>query len=141
MKKPSLTLRSDPVLEQADILALLLFGKQASALGSGEKVNLQQQALQLTSGYAAAKIGESVSHALGLEELGIDLREVDFSGGRLGFGRYLSPDTYVSMSQDIGGKKGREVSIEYNLSPDWKLTTSTSATGDNTAGITWQKQY
>lgn len=141
MKKPSLTLRSDPVLEQADILALLLFGKRASALGSGEKVNLQQQALQLTSGYAAAKIGESVSRALGLEELGIDLREVDFSGGRLGFGRYLSPDTYVSMSQDIGGKKGREVSVEYNFSPDWKLTTSTSATGGSTAGITWQKQY
>jgi len=141
VKKPSLTLRSEPEVEQADILALLLFGKPTNELGRGEKVDLQQQALDLTAGYAAAKIGESVSEALGLEELGIDLREVDFTGGRLGFGRYLGPNTYVSLSQDIGKKRGREVTVEYNLSPDWKITTSTSATGDNAAGITWQKQY
>ena len=140
-KTPSLTLRSDPVLEQADILALLLFGKPTSELGRGEKLDLQQQALNITSGYVAAKIGESVSEALGLEELGIDLREVDFTGGHLGFGRYLNPDTYMAISQDIGGKKGREVSVEYSLSPEWKVTTSTSATGDNTAGIRWETRY
>jgi translocation and assembly module TamB len=140
-KKPSLTLRSDPDLEQADILALLLFGKPTTALGKDEKIDLQKQALQITSGYAAAKIGESVSQALGLEKLGIDLREVDFTGGRLGFGRYLDPNTYVSVSQDLAGKDGREVTIEYSLSSDWKFTTSTSATGDRSAGITWHKQY
>jgi autotransporter translocation and assembly factor TamB len=140
-KKPSLTLRSDPDLEQADILALLLFGKPTNALGKGEKIDLQKQALQITSGYAAVKIGESVSQALGLEKLGIDLREVDFTGGRVGFGRYLDPNTYVSVSQDLAGKDGREVTVEYSLSPDWKFTTSTSATGDKSAGITWHKQY
>lgn len=140
-KKPTLTLRSDPELEQADILALLLFGKPTNKLGEGEKLDLQKQALNITGGYVAAKIGESVSEALGLEELGIDLREVDFTGGHIGFGRYLNPDTYVAISQDIGGKKGREVSVEYSLSPEWKVTTSTSATGDNTAGIMWETRY
>ena len=65
-KKPALTLRSDPVLEQADIFALLLFGKPTTELGRGEKLDLQQQALNTTSGYVAAKIGESVSEALDL---------------------------------------------------------------------------
>ena len=140
-QKPSLTFRSEPKLEQADILAVLLFGKPTTALSQGEKMDLQQQALKVTSGYAAAKIGESVSQALGLEQLGIDLREVDFTGGRIGFGRYVSPNTYVSMSQDIAGKKGQEVSVEYSLSPGWKTTTSTSAGGNSEAGILWHKEY
>jgi translocation and assembly module TamB len=140
-QKPSLTLRSEPELEQADILAVLLFGKPTTALGQGEKMDLQQQALKVTSGYAAAKIGESVSQALGLEELGIDLREVDFTGGSIGFGRYVAPNTYVSVSQDIAGKKAREVSVEYSMSRQWKVTTSTSASGNNEAGIVWHKEY
>ncbi len=140
-QKPSLTLRSEPELEQADILAVLLFGKPTTALGQGEKMDLQQQALKVTSGYAATKIGESVSQALGLEELGIDLREVDFTGGHIGFGRYVNPNTYVSVSQDVAGKKGQEVSVEYSLSPGWKTTTSTSAGGNSEAGILWHKEY
>lgn len=141
VEKPSLRLQSDPELEQADILAVLLFGKPASALGRGEKIDLQQQALAVTSGYAVSKIGESVSQVLGLEQLGIDLREVDLSGGRVGFGRYLTPKTYISASQDLAGKKGQEVSIEYQLAPDWEITTSTSSSGGNRAGIMWHKQY
>jgi autotransporter translocation and assembly factor TamB len=139
-KAPSLTLRSDPELEQADILALLLFGQRANALGSDDKTDLQQQALGLTAGYAASQIAQSVSQALGLEDLGIDLREADIAGGHVGFGRYLSPNTYVSISQEVGGKRGREVSVEYHLGPAWQLNTSTSAAGSG-AGILWHKQY
>lgn len=141
IQQPTLTLQSDPALEQADILALLIFGKPTSELGQGEKFDLQKQALDVVGGYAAARIADSVSDALGLEELGIDLRQVDLASGRVGFGRYLSPNTYVSVSQDVAGKGGREVNVEYNLAPDWKITTSTSAAGDNSAGIVWQKQY
>ena len=115
-QEPTLTLQSEPSLEQADILAVLMFGKPASALGQGEKVDLQQQALAITSGYAARQIGQSVSEALGLESLGVDLREVDLTGGRVGFGRYIGDKTYLSASQDLSGKRGREVSVDYQLS-------------------------
>jgi translocation and assembly module TamB len=140
-QEPTLTLQSEPPLEQADILAVLMFGKPASALGQGEKVDLQKQALSITSGYAARKIGQSVSDALGLESLGVDLREVDLTGGRVGFGHYIGDKTYVSAAQDLSGKRGREVSVDYQLSPEWNITTSTSTTGNNEAGITWQKRY
>ena len=141
VQHPTLTLQSEPALEQADILALLIFGKPASQLGQGEKLDLQKQALDIAGGYAAAKIADSVSDALGLEELGIDLRQVDLTGGQIGFGRYIGPNTYVSVTQDVAGKGSREVNVEYNLAPDWKVTTSTNATGDNSAGIVWQKRY
>jgi translocation and assembly module TamB len=141
LDKPALTLRSEPSLEQADILALLLFGKPVSQLGQGEKTDFQQQALQMTGGYVAAQIADSVSQALGLEDLGLDMRQVDLTGGRVGFGRYISPKTYVSASQDISGKTGHQVTVDYYLSPRWTITTSSTTGGDNAAGIKWEMLY
>lgn len=141
VEKPTLMLRSEPALEQADILALLLFGKPVNQLAQVEKTNFQRQALQLTGGYVAARIAESVSRALGLEQLGFDLSQVDLTGGRIGFGRYLGPNTYIATSQDFAGKTGHQVTVDYYLTPKWTLHTSSSTGGDNAAGITWEMRY
>lgn len=140
-EEPSLDLRSDPALEQADILAVLLFGKPASALGRGEQANLQQQAVSLTSGYAASTIGRSVSDALGLDALGLDLSDVNFSGGQVGFGRNLNRKTRISASQSVGGEAGQEVAIDYEISPNIDFRTTTSSKGSSGADIIWRKRY
>lgn len=140
-KQPRLTLRSDPPLDHADILAVLLFGKPASALGRGEQGDLQRQALALSTGYAASAVAQSVSRALGIEDLGIDLSAIDVSGGRAELRRYLTPKTRVTASQDIAGQGGQEVSIEYQLSPAWEIQTSTSSDGSSGADIIYRKRY
>ena len=140
-EEPSLVLQSQPELEQADILAVLLFGRPAHALGQGEKLDLQEQALAITEGYAAEKIGKSVSQALGLEKLGVSLQDLDISGGGIGFGRYLTKGLHVSVAQDLTKKGGRKVSMQYQLSPDWQVDTSTSSGGSSEAHISWQKKY
>ncbi|MGH8658243.1 MAG: translocation/assembly module TamB domain-containing protein [Gammaproteobacteria bacterium] len=139
--KPSLRLQSDPPLDQADILAVLLFGKPASALEQGEKLDLQRNALAITSGYAAATIGKSVTRALGLERLGVNLEDLDFSGGRLGLSRYITPKARLSFSQDLVGKEGEQISIEYQLSPSWGIETTTRSTGNSGVDIIWRKLY
>ncbi len=141
VEKPTLTLTSNPRLEQADVLALLIFGKPIDSLSQKEQGSLQQSALSITSGYVASQIANSVSNALGLDSLGVDLREVDFSGGRVGFGRYVGNKTYVSVSQELAGEQGREVSMEYQIAPDWKIGTSTTGTGANSIDIIWNKRY
>lgn len=138
---PNLDLRSTPPLEQADILAVLLFGKPASALNKGEEIDLQQEAVALTSGYAAATLGQSVSDALGLDTLGIDLSDLDFSGGQVGFGRALTRKTRISASQSIGGKQGQEVAIDYEMTPNLDLRTSADSKGSSSADIIWRKRY
>ena len=141
-EKPSLTLTSQPRLEQADILALLLFGRPINALSQNERGSVQQSAVSITSGYVAGKIASSVSQALGLDTLGVDLREVDFSGGRVGFGHYVGSNTYVSLSQQLSGDHGQQVSMEYQLTPEWKIGTSGGTTGaNNGVDIIWHKRY
>lgn len=141
--EPTLVLRSTPELEHADILAVLLFGKPASALDQGEKLDLEKQALAITSGYAAAKIGESVSQALGLERLGAGLKlsNLDIAGGTVGFGFSLPKGLRVSVAHDLTKKGERKVSLEYQLSPHWQIDTSSSSGGASEAHILWQKKY
>ena len=141
LDKPVLTLRSDPALEQADILALLLFGKPVNSLSRTEQNTLQQSAIEMAGGFAAAKVANAVSEALGLDRLGLDLGEIDVSGGQIGLGRYIGNRTYVSISQELSGEAGREISIEYQIGPDWKITSSTSTTGSSGVGILWHKRY
>ena len=141
LDKPVLTLRSNPALEQADILALLLFGKPLNDLSRTEQNTLQQSAIEMAGGFAAAKVANAVTAALGLDRLGLDVGEIDVSGGQVGFRRYIGNRTYVSVSQDLSGETGREVSIEYQIGPDWKITSSTSTTGLSGIGILWHKRY
>jgi translocation and assembly module TamB len=140
-EKPTLTLTSSPRLEQADILALLLFGRPINTLNRNEQGSLQQSALNITSGFVAGSIAKSVSGALGLDSLGVDIGEVDFSGGKVGYGRYVGSKTYVSASQQISGEQGREVTLEYEIARDWKLGTTTTSKGSNGIDIIWHKRY
>jgi autotransporter translocation and assembly factor TamB len=121
-EKPTLTLASDPQLDQADILSVLLFNKPLSSLEKSEQASLQQNAISITSGFAAAQIGQAVSQALGLQELGVDI-------------------TNVSVSQDVSGKYGQEVSAEYQITSDWRFSVSASTTGPDGVDLIWQKRY
>jgi autotransporter translocation and assembly factor TamB len=139
--KPTLTLKSEPQLDQADILSLLLFNKPISALGKGEQISLQQNAIDITTSFAASAIGTAVSQALGLQDLGIDIGDVDFSGGQLRYGRYISRNTFVSLGQDLTGKTGQEASAEYQITPEWKLSVTTSSKGERGIDLIWHKRY
>ena len=138
-EKPTLTLTSQPPLEQADILALILFGRPLNTLNQNEQSALQQSAINLASGFVAASIAMSVFKALGLESLGFD--EVDFTGGRIGLGRYIGTRTHVSASQQLTEEHRQEVTLEYEIAPNWKIGTTATSTGDSGIDIIWHKRY
>ena len=139
--KPALTLNSQPQLAQSDILALLLFGKPTSELSGNEQLSLQKSAIDITAGFAAAQIGRAVSDALGLESLGVDLGELNASGGQVRFGRYVGGQTYVAASQEVSGQHGREFSVEYQLTPQIKVDATTNTSGNSGVDIIWHKRY
>jgi hypothetical protein len=72
-QKPSLTLNSQPRLDQADILAVLLFGRPVNSLNQNQRGSVQESAVNIASGFVAGKLASSVSQALGLDTLGLDL--------------------------------------------------------------------
>ncbi|MBF6567644.1 MAG: translocation/assembly module TamB [Candidatus Binataceae bacterium] len=136
--KPVLTLSSLPTLPQSDILSVLMFGKPASQLTSGQQQGLQQQALSMAAGAATAQLGKSVAQALGVQNLGLTM-----SNGGLGVGHYLTDNVYVSGSQATTSGQGQSGSVTVYLTPHLNLNTSASTSSQvgNQIELNWQWEY
>jgi translocation and assembly module TamB len=132
-------LRSDPTLEQADILSVLLFGKPASELNEGQQAKMSDTATAIATTYAADRVAQSVANAVGLERAGIQIEEA--SSSRVALGKYLTEKTYLRVGQDIGGNGGQEAAIDYEIIPNWELETSTTSAGAHGADVIWHKRY
>jgi translocation and assembly module TamB len=139
-REPSLSLRSEPALEQADILSLLIFGKPANALNAGEKSSLQSQALHTAAGYIASDLRRALASELGLDNLEFDLGQT-LEQSRIGAGTYVTRDIFVSTSQPLQDKHGREFSLEYSLDENWQIKVITTTHGNSGADLVWQKRY
>ena len=139
-RTPTLTLRSDPSLEQAEILALLLFGKPVDALTQGQRSSLETQALQAAAGYIAADLRQSVAEQLGVDVLEFAMGET-WEQSRVGVGKYLAPYLYLSASQQMGETPEQEVAIEYQWSEHWQLKGTTSSRGNSGIDVLWQRRY
>lgn len=136
---PTLELRSQPGLAQADILSVLLFGKPTGELNDGQRSALANRAAGIAGTYAAAQVGQSVMKKLGLENLGVQVEEM--SGERLALGKYVGERTYVTVGQTLGTEPGQEVSVEYELTSNWSFVASTSTAGSNNIDLRWEKRY
>lgn len=133
-QKPTLTLSSEPALDQADVLSVLLFGRPSSQLGKGESLDLQQQAVGLAAGYVMPELRSSVMDAFGLDSL-----EVGDTG--VSAGRYVAQDIFVSLSQEFGPQRGQAVAVEYGFTPSISLKLSTSTRGDSAVDLLWRRRY
>jgi len=134
--KPEIKLQSQPQLAQADILSLILFGTTTSQLGQGQKTTLQEQAQSLAVGAA----GQALSQSLGLQSLGIDV-----NGESVGLGRYLSENTYVSVSPNLSTNTtttpSQVASIQYFLRRWLTITTATMSDGSRQVFVNVNKKY
>lgn len=139
---PTVAFRSEPALEQADILSLLVFGKPANALDDKQKTSLQSQAVQALAGTVASDLRQALAEELGIEDLELDVGD-DATQSKVGIGKYIAPGVFVSTSQQLGGDnaQGRDVTIEYQLNDNWQLKASSTAHGNNGVDILWKKKY
>ena len=139
-RTPTLELRSNPVLEEADILSVLIFGKPANGLSNNEQASLQTQAIQATAGYVASGLRRSIANKLGLDNLEFDMGQ-NIGQEKVTVGKYVLKDVYVSTSQQLGEKQEREVSVEYQIDRRWQVKGSTTSRGTSGVDIFWQKRY
>jgi translocation and assembly module TamB len=146
--KPTLRFTSAPELSQADILALLLFGKTTSSLGQGQQADLQQQAAKMATGFAARQAGQAIANSMGLQSLGIELSDVGTSGGTVGIGHYIGENTYVSASQTVGAGAANgtaantnTVSVQYFITHWLSITTRTASDGSHELDLSIIKRY
>ncbi len=136
---PTLTFESDPPLEQADILAVLIFGKPIQDLSESEQESVGDTASSMAATYGMTTAGRTLANALGLDDAGIYIEEI--SQERAEVGTYLGRSTFVSVAQQFGIETGQELTVEYEFWPGWSIVTSTSTNETSSVDLFWKIRY
>jgi len=145
LRTPALTLSSDPPLDQADVLAVILFGKPVNALARGEVATLQHQTSSLGAGFIMPELRDSVISSLGISTLDVEMPAQNTGAaadpGLVRVGRYVSSDLFVSLAQEFGTRAGQVFGLEYALTQKLSLKLSTSTRGSSAIDAFWHRRY
>lgn len=137
--EPSFT--SDPPLSQDEVLSLMLFGRRASELESGEASSVQGMAASLAAGVAFQELG---GEGLG-DFLPVDTFDVGFGdeeqGPSLEVGKYLTERIFVSVGQSVSRRTGTRARAELSLSEHWSVQTELSSESSSGADLEWSFEY
>jgi TamB, inner membrane protein subunit of TAM complex len=124
VKQPEIELSSTPPLEQADILALIVFNQPLNQLGEGDQISLLQRAQALAGGVLAGELAESIGSALGVDTFEINLAPESGGGPRLTVGQQVGQNLYLKVEQNIGQQSQTNFIIEYELTRWLRLRTN-----------------
>jgi translocation and assembly module TamB len=122
-KRPELALSSEPPLDEAEIMSLIVFGQPLGDLGSSQRTALAEQVGVMAAGAITTPIADSIAQALDL-----DLFEILAPSGSeqlpvVSVGTQIGSRVYVAAKQEIGGESA-SVSFEYRFARFLRLVTS-----------------
>jgi translocation and assembly module TamB len=120
LRKPELTLYSDPSMGDSDIISYIAFGKPQSEIGQGSG-NTTDAGLVAGGNMLAGVLGTK----LGVEELGVESGET-LDDASMVLGTYLSPQLYVRYRTGLYDAIN-VFEARYEFSRRWSIRTLTSA--------------
>ena len=116
LQKPELRLSSNPPLDAADILSLIVFNASTNQLTAAQQQNLVARAGTLAAGFLATPLISAIENEIGLDILSVEA-EGDFGGGpRVTIGQEIAPGLVAQFSRQFGPEPYDEATIEYYLS-------------------------
>jgi autotransporter translocation and assembly factor TamB len=123
-RHPQVRLSSQPPLDEADVLSLIVFNQPINQLGEGERMNLAERAGGLAVGYLATPLANSIARALDL-----DIFEIRASGGENGqpsiaVGQQFGSRLFVSFRQEFGSDDYSQLSLEYRINELLRLVST-----------------
>ena len=123
-RQPQVSLSSQPPLDEADVLSLIVFNQPINQLGEGERLNLAERAGGLAVGYLASPLANSIARALDL-----DIFEIRTAGGENGqpsiaVGQQLGSRLFVSFRQEFGSDDFSQLSFEYRINELLRLVST-----------------
>jgi translocation and assembly module TamB len=116
VRRPDLTLTSNPPLDQADVLSLIVFGQPSNQLGEGQQVSLAQRASTIASGFAASKLAQSIGSALNLDTFEIQTAsDTGQTAATVTIGEQVGQRLYVKLRQGIGADSTSQFVLDYQV--------------------------
>lgn len=135
---PKLTLESEPILPEDEVLARLLFNRELSEIGPVEAGKLALALNKLRGGGGFDAFGE-IRDALKIDTLDIVGGE-EAADSKVKAGKYLSDDVYLEVERGAAGESGR-ARVEIEILPSISLEADTGEDSSGGVGIKWRFDY
>jgi len=121
MRQPELSFRSNPPLEEADVLSLIIFNQPINELGEGQQASLAQRAGDLAGGYLASGLARSIGSALNLSEFELKAVDENSSGPSVTLGQQVGKNLFFRVRQAFGQAQATEFILEYQIADFLRL--------------------
>jgi autotransporter translocation and assembly factor TamB len=141
VRRPTITITSDPVVPQETVMAQILFGKQPEELSAFELVQIAEATASLT-GSGGFDILGSARRAAGLDVLSIGARE-SASGGQdvdVTVGRYVAQNVFVGARRGFEPGSGA-VTVEMEVTPQVSVDAEVRQDAEGSVGVNWHRDY
>lgn len=113
--QPEIALSSTPPLDQADILALIVFNQPLNQLGEGAQISLAQRAQGMALGAAAGQLTQSIGSALNLDTFELNLAPESGGPAQVTIGEQVGENLYLKVQQGLGNLSQTNFILEYEL--------------------------
>jgi translocation and assembly module TamB len=123
-RRPRLALSSQPPLDEADILSLIVFNQPVNQLGEGEQASLATRAGSLATGFLASSIADSLGKALELDVFEVQTTPENGGGPSVTLGEQVGERLFVKLRQAFGAQSVTELILEYQIAQYLRLQTS-----------------
>ena len=115
LSKPEIVLSSTPPLEEADILALIVFNQPMNQLGEGQQISLAQRAQALATGAVVGQLSRSIGTLLNVDLFEISTAPETGDAAQFTIGQQLGQNLYVKLQQGVGDQNQTNFILEYEL--------------------------
>lgn len=137
-RAPEVAFASDPPLPEDEVLARVLFGREAGSLSAFQQIQLAQMAASgLTGGEGGFDPIGDIRGLLGLDVL--DVGGESGTGPTLSAGKYIGRDTFLRVEQGTQGLGA--VTVERELGGGFSVETEIGQQAGGGVGLTWRKNY
>ncbi|MBF0439433.1 MAG: translocation/assembly module TamB domain-containing protein [Magnetococcales bacterium] len=134
--RPKVTLTSEPVHSEEEILSQLLFDRTTDSITPTQALKLAV-ALKSMQGGGPGFMG-SVQRELGIDRLEVGGDSVE--SGTVSAGKYLTDGIYLEVEKGLKADSGR-INVEVEMTPRLFLKTGVDAKSNGDIGVQWKKDY
>ena len=121
-RKPSLSLSSDPPLDEGDILALIVFNQPINQLATGQQSSLAEKAGGIAAGFVVSPLAEALGSTLDLDQFEVETTDPT---GRVNpavvIGQQVTQDMFLRFRQQFGDQQVSQFLLEYRLADFLRL--------------------
>ncbi len=140
-EKVNLTLDSDPVMDQVDIISYLVFGQPSDSLSQKESFTAGDAALSITGQMAVGEIRDILGEKFAIDYLDLNTVGGDIRQGSLALGKYVAPKVFVIYRHGFSQESPREVEVDYEINRNFTIQSQIDNEATSAVDLIWKYEF